>query len=312
MKWHLLILVILFLLINFYFIQLVYAFDTRLINNIGQGATPPELVKNIYNFSMLVGGIIAVGVIVYAGILRIFSSGNPKKIQESNSYITGAIFGLLLLFGASILFNTINPRIANLTFAMFRIQVPNPPPRQSQVESWPQPLSDPSYQLDDATARCMLQARGISVNKSNCTYIGQTNCTSLDGITATAVHGAIQLAQLAKKNNKNITITGGTEYWLHKTHGPGKSILDIHYDKDLINDVKNLQSGNTINSWICEKGSKDFGQACDTNDTDHFHIVFSGNYSINDLKRLYGSTWLHCLYNDKESDSANTNNSGSN
>ncbi|MGC8791725.1 MAG: pilin [Desulfurella sp.] len=90
----------------------------------GNISSPSGLVKQIYQFSLGIGGIIAVGVIVYAGILRIFSSGNPKKIQESNSYITGAIFGLLLLFGAAILFNTINPRISNMQLSGFKIQVP--------------------------------------------------------------------------------------------------------------------------------------------------------------------------------------------
>ncbi|MGC9046738.1 MAG: hypothetical protein ACP5IC_01290, partial [Minisyncoccia bacterium] len=113
-----------------------------------------------------------VGVIVYAGILRIFSSGNPKKIQESNSYITGAIFGLLLLFGAAILFNTINPRISSMQLSGFKIKVPSSQEKSALQQLQETILKNCSQQMNT----CITQAQ----NHSDLMYPNnpQQNCVA--------------------------------------------------------------------------------------------------------------------------------------
>ena len=72
------------------------------------------LINTIYNYSLVLIGIVALGAIIYGGILYIMSAGNPSGQTEATGWITGAIWGLILLFGAALLFNTINPEIVSL------------------------------------------------------------------------------------------------------------------------------------------------------------------------------------------------------
>jgi hypothetical protein len=72
-----------------------------------------------------------------------------------------------------------------------------------------------------------------SVNKSNCSSVGSSNCTSVYGL---------DISGIAKLRSKcpscSITITGGTECWLHSSanktthgasisHSPGSSVVDL-------------------------------------------------------------------------------------
>ncbi len=71
-------------------------------------------LDTFYKFSLWIGGALALGMIVAGGVMRIISSGSPDKIHEANDMITSAIFGLLLLFGAVLVLNTVNPQLTLL------------------------------------------------------------------------------------------------------------------------------------------------------------------------------------------------------
>ncbi|MEK7118796.1 MAG: hypothetical protein AAB869_04250, partial [Patescibacteria group bacterium] len=64
----------------------------------------------------------------------------------------------------------------------------------------------------------------IAVNTGPCPNIGATECTNIAGLGSAAVN-AIRALQAAC--NCNIVISGGTEYWLHKTHAAGRPIFDL-------------------------------------------------------------------------------------
>lgn len=72
------------------------------------------LINTIYKYSLAVAGVAALGAIIFGGIKWIISAGNPSNISEAKEYITGAIYGLILLISAALLFNTINPQITAL------------------------------------------------------------------------------------------------------------------------------------------------------------------------------------------------------
>lgn len=72
---------------------------------------PASMVANIYQFALIVAGILAFGQIVYAGIQFTISAGNPSKQSDAKDRITQALLGLLLLFGAVLILRTINPKI---------------------------------------------------------------------------------------------------------------------------------------------------------------------------------------------------------
>lgn len=70
-----------------------------------------DIVTKLYNWALGVAATLALGIIIYAGVLRISSAGNPSRISESNEWIKAAIFGLIILLSAYLIFFTINPCI---------------------------------------------------------------------------------------------------------------------------------------------------------------------------------------------------------
>lgn len=78
------------------------------------------LINTIYNYSLVLVGVVALGAIIYGGILYTMSAGNPSGQTEATQWITGAIWGLILLLGAALLFNTINPEIVSLKLSKLK------------------------------------------------------------------------------------------------------------------------------------------------------------------------------------------------
>ena len=82
--------------------------------------------------------------------------------------------------------------------------------------------SFPEAGLSEQEARSKLQQNGITINKSSCpSGVSYQNvsggCTSLDGIKASVIEGAIQLKYSC---NCPLQITGGTE------SGPAQGVTD--------------------------------------------------------------------------------------
>jgi hypothetical protein len=78
------------------------------------GTGPGGFVNDFYRFSLMIGGILAFGAIVYGGIRYIFAAGNPSGQSEGKEWIKGALWGLLLLAGAYLILNVINPNLTKL------------------------------------------------------------------------------------------------------------------------------------------------------------------------------------------------------
>jgi hypothetical protein len=57
--------------------------------------------------------ILALLMIVVGGYITMTSAGNAARASMGKGYITSSIIGLVLLFGAYLLLNTINPDLVN-------------------------------------------------------------------------------------------------------------------------------------------------------------------------------------------------------
>ena len=77
-------------------------------------SAPGAFIANFYQFALMIGGILAFGVIVFGGIKYMASAGNPSGQTEGKEWIWGALTGLLLLAGAYLVLHTINPQLVNL------------------------------------------------------------------------------------------------------------------------------------------------------------------------------------------------------
>ncbi|MBM3256879.1 MAG: hypothetical protein FJY98_00915 [Candidatus Liptonbacteria bacterium] len=73
--------------------------------------SPEGILGNAYQFALLLGGLLAFGAIVYGSILYILGAANPEKKSEGKDRITQALLGLVLLLGAGIILNLVNPQI---------------------------------------------------------------------------------------------------------------------------------------------------------------------------------------------------------
>src|SRR3989344_1243234 len=77
-------------------------------------ASPSGIIKDVYQFSLMIGGLLAFGAIVFGAIKYTLAAGDTSGQHEGKEWITQALLGLLLLVGATLVLNTINPKLALL------------------------------------------------------------------------------------------------------------------------------------------------------------------------------------------------------
>lgn len=73
-----------------------------------------DFIGFIYRYGVMISGIVAVCVIIYAGLQYIMSGGVPEKITKAKERIGGALMGVFLVATSYIILNTINPYLVNL------------------------------------------------------------------------------------------------------------------------------------------------------------------------------------------------------
>ena len=76
---------------------------------------PGGFVANFYQFALMIGGVLAFGVIVYGGVRYMASAGNPSGQSDAKEWIEAALLGLLLLVGAYFILNVVNPQLTTLS-----------------------------------------------------------------------------------------------------------------------------------------------------------------------------------------------------
>lgn len=81
------------------------------------------LVSTVFNFLLMVAGLAAFIMIIWGGINYLTSAGDPSKTRDAKKQVFAAILGLIILFSAWIILNSINPELVNI-----REPVAGPPP----------------------------------------------------------------------------------------------------------------------------------------------------------------------------------------
>lgn len=88
---------------------------------------PGGFIANFYQFALMIGGILAFGVIVYGGVRYMASAGNPSGQSDAKEWIEAALLGLLLLVGAYFVLNVVNPQLTNLNLpSLTPVNAPSP------------------------------------------------------------------------------------------------------------------------------------------------------------------------------------------
>lgn len=81
-------------------------------------------VKAVYLFGMGIIGVLAVAVIIFAGIQYTSSVGNPEVISQAKAKIAAAIAGLLLILLSYTILYTLDPRLVKLGFEVEKLDLP--------------------------------------------------------------------------------------------------------------------------------------------------------------------------------------------
>ncbi len=209
---------------------------------------PPGLkgfLQGLFQLLIIIAGILAIIMIVMGAITYLSTDAIGGK-QDGISMMTNAVLGLVLALGAWIIINTINPNLAeNLNITIPRLHIDGPTEEWNEGNAVSgvnickgrklngQDVTQGSPWPDDANQRGLLNQAGITIQSSqnsNCagpTGAGTPGCTSVyyEGAATSVIQKMIQIKNACP--NCVIVVTGGSECWLHKSHGPAKPIIDL-------------------------------------------------------------------------------------
>lgn len=71
-------------------------------------------IKVMYDYGLKAAGILAAVILMGGGLIWLTSAGNESKIGQAKEMIVGAISGLVILFSAWLILNTVNPALLDL------------------------------------------------------------------------------------------------------------------------------------------------------------------------------------------------------
>lgn len=218
--------------------------------------------------------ILAVIMIVIGGMEYMGSELIASK-EEGKERILHAIFGLLLALGAWTLLNQINPNIlksdlSSLSSVQVNVETQPDIPQTGTVVNGVTmykingtqyangagflQIAGAPAQLPPNVTVCGTQT-GCGIN-AQCVTVGQQGCTSTDGLNPTLVDSIANGCKNSDGTPCAITLTAGTESWLHggttgtTSHGPNSPTVDLAVTPALTayltGDTSTFPTGTTI------------------------------------------------------------------
>jgi len=73
-----------------------------------------DYIVEVYNYALRIAAILAVIMIIVAGVQYVTSGGNSEMISSAKKRITGALIGLFIAYTSYFILNTINPALVEL------------------------------------------------------------------------------------------------------------------------------------------------------------------------------------------------------
>jgi hypothetical protein len=194
--------------------------------------TASKFFQGIVPLIIALAGALAVLMIIIGGIQYMSTDAIGEK-SEGKERIRNAIGGFILIISAWLILYTVNPKLIE-----FNLSIPSAKEGAVSISTnniecaggrvvikgvsfgmqWPPSGGSGSTDEDN---RLLFRNNNVRVNSSDCTTIGQCNCTSLYDMTNKMVDGIVNLSRECQVWNNNIPcniwVSGGTEYWLHGT-----------------------------------------------------------------------------------------------
>lgn len=109
-------------------------------------------VVYVFNFLIIISGLIAFGSLVLAGFRYLAASGNTEEIKKAQEQIKSAAGGIFLLLCSYIVLNIINPQLLTVSLkplSPINFQLPEVIPQEEQISS----IADPILRIKALTQR---------------------------------------------------------------------------------------------------------------------------------------------------------------
>jgi hypothetical protein len=74
----------------------------------------PDYIVAIYNFALMIIGIICFVTLIYGGFRYLTSAGKPAAMADARDQMSSALLGLIILFSSYLILRTINPELVIL------------------------------------------------------------------------------------------------------------------------------------------------------------------------------------------------------
>lgn len=120
----------------------------------------PDFISRFVPFLLAFAALAAFVQIVFGGILRATSGGNPTAIGDANDRIWKAILGLFLALSAYLILYTINPDLLSLRFFPERVKIE---PSSSASEN---SINNEFATLNECKAKCGSTPLGGCIKKA--------------------------------------------------------------------------------------------------------------------------------------------------
>lgn len=214
------------------------------------------------------GAGLAVLFAVIGGTQYVAASINPAAKAGALERIQNSIIGLIIILSAYLLLNSINPKLVQFNLSLTPVS-PGVYKEPGLVEggAW----------ADDSLVRQALTGNPytVFVKTPSCTTIGQQNCTSVAGLGASAISGLRNLADTCKAAcYDSLVVTGGTEYWLHRTHDNGLKV-DLRKSSGLDGFIKTAGSSLGQQAACSSLGlAWRYQGAIYVDEGDHWHVCY--------------------------------------
>ncbi len=179
-------------------------------------------------------------IMIILGGLEYMTSEVISSKEAGKEKITGAVLGLMLALGSWALLNTINPKLLDTgTESLENVTVVVD--LEADIPQTYDPITKKynngalfGADWSAIAGQTPSKPEWASVNRRECTTVGEQFCTSTKGL------GLSYLLTIRQKcPNCQLRITGGTEFWLHggktgsTSHGVGSSTVDLEKTAEL-------------------------------------------------------------------------------
>ena len=236
-----------------------------------------HLSDHLINFIIfaLMGPLVILA-LVWGGFTYLTSNGDPKKVSQGTSMITGAVIGLVISLAAWLIVDTVIKTLAKGEFSAAWNEIEDCPSAKLPVVTNPggviiSPTTREVF-TDDAAARRFFEDADIDIRSTgSCTDPTRRVCTGLVGLP---ISTGIKLL-LIRQQGIRFAITGGTEVG-HQEHGIGKPVVDIKPSNATAAGYIKLRDAARAagaTKAFCETPSGQSVSNC--SGADHIHVVFT-------------------------------------